>query len=367
MMNIRAWIANKKDIIRIYVGSLFYNEQCNWDYVFDVALSPVFWFIDNYAGKLGKSFVVLCCLLMGCITVISYWIGLPFWWEKNPTAAVLLLIIGNWLMINCAFHYYLGIACNPGYPPDNTFFEFVASICKKCIQPKPHRTHHCSVCNLCILQMDHHCPWLNNCVGHFNRRYFFMFMVYIEISVLFLITFGVEIAYNEVWLHFMSSGEEQDLYGYPVQVNTSLPKDKWVVEPTRAESDYVISEEKYKSLRRRAILFTAIICLGVAIAIGTLLVNHFKMISKGETSIEKHINETERKKYADRNKVYVNPYDFGFYKNWTIFFGIENGSGRSWRHVVFPSAHQPFGDGIIWPNIHSTESEWSNFFQLKHQ
>lgn len=51
-----------------------------------------------------------------------------------------------------------------------------------------------------------------------------MFMAYIELSVLFLITFGIEIAYKEVWLNYMSSGEEQELYGYPVQVNTSLPK-----------------------------------------------------------------------------------------------------------------------------------------------
>lgn len=34
------------------------------------------------------------------------------------------------------------------------------SICKKCISPKPPRTHHCSVCNRCILKMDHHCRML---------------------------------------------------------------------------------------------------------------------------------------------------------------------------------------------------------------
>lgn len=31
------------------------------------------------------------------------------------------------------------------------------SICKKCLTPKPIRTHHCSVCNRCVLKMDHHC------------------------------------------------------------------------------------------------------------------------------------------------------------------------------------------------------------------
>lgn len=35
------------------------------------------------------------------------------------------------------------------------------SICKKCIAPKPPRTHHCSICNRCVLKMDHHCRILN--------------------------------------------------------------------------------------------------------------------------------------------------------------------------------------------------------------
>lgn len=32
-------------------------------------------------------------------------------------------------------------------------------LCKKCNYSKPKRTHHCSICNACVLKMDHHCPW----------------------------------------------------------------------------------------------------------------------------------------------------------------------------------------------------------------
>jgi palmitoyltransferase len=32
-------------------------------------------------------------------------------------------------------------------------------ICEKCFMIKPDRAHHCSVCDSCVLKMDHHCPW----------------------------------------------------------------------------------------------------------------------------------------------------------------------------------------------------------------
>lgn len=52
-----------------------------------------------------------------------------------------------------------------------------------------------------------------------------------------------------------------------------------------------------------AVLYQFILCSGITLALGLLMLWHAKLISAGETSIEVHINSNQRKKFRKMNLV----------------------------------------------------------------
>ncbi|CAH0560695.1 unnamed protein product [Brassicogethes aeneus] len=65
------------------------------------------------------------------------------------------------------------------------------TICNRCDTLRPPRAHHCRICQRCIKRMDHHCPWINNCVGERNQKYFIQFLIYVGILSVYAITLVV--------------------------------------------------------------------------------------------------------------------------------------------------------------------------------
>ncbi|KAK7397254.1 hypothetical protein VNO78_18421 [Psophocarpus tetragonolobus] len=62
------------------------------------------------------------------------------------------------------------------YPYDNVIYS--EKECSTCQIPKPARSKHCSICDRCVARFDHHCGWMNNCIGEKNTRYFMAFLLW---------------------------------------------------------------------------------------------------------------------------------------------------------------------------------------------
>lgn len=74
--------------------------------------------------------------------------------------------------------------------------------CHLCnIETSGQKTKHCSVCNKCVAVFDHHCKWLNHCIGGRNYILFLMCVSTAIVAATFIAALAIIelIFYHKIW------------------------------------------------------------------------------------------------------------------------------------------------------------------------
>ncbi|CAH1420100.1 unnamed protein product [Lactuca virosa] len=160
----------------------------------------------------------LMILLVAAIIAVSYYVVIVLTWGPQLShggfrsfLSFTIILLFHILLVLLTWSYTMVVSQDPGSVPENwkpaaseenleaggsnhivpdtsasstpldvpeTRQAQASGYCRYCRNGKPPRCHHCSVCQRCVLKMDHHCVWVVNCVGAHNYKFFLLFLLY---------------------------------------------------------------------------------------------------------------------------------------------------------------------------------------------
>lgn len=235
------------------------------------------------------------------------------WWPPNESVGGLLsltsFLFSSGLVM---FNFFSAISHGPGYlplgwEPSDASAKSKLQFCAVCKGYKAPRAHHCRKCGRCIMKLDHHCPWINSCVGHENHCHFVFFLVSAVMGCSQATVILACSLYRGLYRgYYMFHGYD----GAPI-VYLGLYGFIWC-------------------------LFSCGCAIGVVLGVGFLLYYQMKVILRNETTIEEWILEKAqlRRRHISKLGKFKNPYDLGRRKNF---------------QYVMNWACLPIGDGVNWP------------------
>jgi len=99
----------------------------------------------------------------------------------------------------------------------------IETFCTACLIRRPIRSKHCRECHRCVAKFDHHCPWIDNCVGEKNLRYFTGFLFFTPICLAFYL-YGAFVFYRD-HCDLLITSTPIDLF---IQIITCSPAVLWL-------------------------------------------------------------------------------------------------------------------------------------------
>lgn len=151
--------------------------------------------------------------------------------------------------------------------------------------------------------MDHHCPWISNCVGFANRKFFMLFLFYICLTTLLAVALMAPLLLQDLRAVFQRPRNLLDAH-----------------------------------LITRLLGFLLLAAFGVVI--GMFFKFHLELVLRNTSTLE----NLEKARSPDQAEA-RNVYDLGDYENWVQVFGSN---ALLWPFPVFGESGKPKGDGVEW-------------------
>lgn len=309
----------------------------------------------KYFMKLiGPVFVILCTTFVSFIIWTYFSIVYPLLCRSFAYFNVVIAIAVGY---NILYNYVMCVLTDPGSPPtclDPSSFlggvtggdieggskghgtrymldvapAIMYKYCIFCKAIKPPRTHHCNISDKCVLNMDHFCPWMNNAVGYYNFRYFYLFLLYI-----FFGAFYASVVFAVCYKTDAYELRSTKLYWMRRYIGSSMSNEQ-------------------------VLMYAIALCIAAVISVGGLLAWHTYLLVTNQTTIEYYVNFEEAERCKELQLPFKNPFDRGWKTNimrlassaevatysvshWPSWLNWLNWLGISTYKMIGPSKYSP--------------------------
>ncbi len=289
---------------------------------------------------------VLGSFMIGVVLGIVYCSFVPMWRYYGGGGArdSAVLALFHVLVSLLVSSYLRTVFTDPGTVPGE-WQERVAALkrspydkCRRSGLFKPPRAHFDSVTRRLVLNMDHFCPWVNNCVGYFNRKFFILFVGYCALACSFtavalgLVVYAEQAGLvrplaNAVLSPHAVAGHEPPTAPGSAGAADGLAPPPMPAPPMPWPLSYVdVSDTSLAVMTLMGALLDAI--FGVVLT--CFFAAHIWMATRNQTSVEGPIASHSYRLSVERNLEQV--------------FGADK---RLWLLPVWGQG--PVGDGVHWP------------------